>query len=205
MLIIDCEQGTPDWYAARLGIPTASEFDSIITPKTGKLAAAHDTYIDRLIDEMVRPNVERGFAGNKHTLRGKELEPEAREFYAFECDVQLRQVGLIVSDDGLMGCSPDSLVDPDGGLEIKCPDGPTHVAWVRAGGLPTEYKAQVHGSLLVTGRAWWDFLSYCPGYAPLLVRTVPDAFTAELAAHMAEFQKRYAKAREMFIPILEAA
>ena len=28
--IVDCEQGTPEWYAARLGIPTASEFKTII-------------------------------------------------------------------------------------------------------------------------------------------------------------------------------
>lgn len=198
MRIIDCEQHSPDWYAARLGVPTASEFGSIITPKKGEYAAAAQTYIDRLIDETVRPTADRSWGSNRHTDRGNELEPEARDLYAFERDLVPRQVGFILTDDGRMGCSPDSLIDPDGGLEVKCPDGPTHVRWLRAGGLPDEHKPQVHGCLIVTGRAWWDFLSYCPGYPPLLVRVEPDAFTDRLRTHLDRFLGELQGARESF-------
>jgi hypothetical protein len=181
MRIVECEQGTPEWYALRLGVPTASEFDCIITPKKGELAAAHEGYIDRLIDECVRPNVERGFCGNAHTERGNELEPEARRLYGFMRDASPKVVGFVLRDDGLAGCSPDSLVADDGGLEVKCPDGPTHVGYLRAGVLPDKYKPQVHGSLLITGRSWWDFMSYCPGHKPLIVRVKPDSYTAKLS------------------------
>ena len=207
MRIINCEQGTPEWYAVRLGIPTASEFGKIFTPKTMKLSASADGYIDRLIDEIVRPDAERGWGSNRHTERGHALEPEARELYAFmRDDARVRPVGFVLRDDGRAGCSPDSLVDDDGGLEIKSPDGPTHIGYLRAGVLPDEYKPQVHGSLVITKRAWWDFISYCPGYKPLIVRVTPDDYTKKLAECLDQFLDRLDAAKAQFIePIRSAA
>ncbi|GAB3054342.1 lambda exonuclease family protein [Stenotrophomonas tumulicola] len=199
MRILEVEQGSPEWYQARLGVPTASEFSSIITPKRGEYAAAADTYINQLIDELMRPQAGESFGGNRHTQRGKDLEPDARELYAFDRDVVPRQVGFILNDAGTLGCSPDSMIDLDGGLEIKCPDGPTHVKWVRAGIVPEEHKPQVHGSLIITGRAWWDFMSHCPGYEPLIVRVTPDDFTKKLQAHLDRFLIEYQAARAKFI------
>ena len=199
MRIVDCEQGTPEWFAARLGVPTASEFDSIITPKKAELAAAHEAYIDRLLDEMIRPDAERGFGGNVHTERGKELEPEARRLYTFMANANPQPVGFCLRDAGDAGCSPDSLVGDDGGLEIKCPDGPTHVGYLRKGVLPDAYKAQVHGSIVITGRQWWDFCSYCPGHRPFIVRTYPDAYTAKLAEYLDFFVTKLAHERQRLI------
>lgn len=198
MRILDCEQRSPEWYQARRGLPTASEFGNIITPKKGEYATAAETYINCLIDELVRPGASEGFTGNRHTLRGEALEPEARDLYAFEFEVEPQQVGFILNDEGTLGCSPDSLIGNDGGLEIKSPDGPTHVKWVRAKGIPDEHKAQVHGSLIITGRQWWDFLSYCPGYDRLLVRVTPDDYTEKLRKHLDRFLKDYAEAKSMF-------
>lgn len=198
MRIIDCEQHSPEWFAARLGIPTASEFGSIITAKRGEYAAAAETYIDRLIDECIRPDADRSWGSNRHTERGNEREPEARDLYAFDRDLVPQQVGFILNDAGTLGCSPDSLIELDGGLEIKCPDGPTHVRWLRAGGLPDDHKAQVHGSLIVTGRQWWDFLSYCPPYPQILVRVTPDAYTEKLRSHLDRFLYEYTAARAAF-------
>ncbi len=200
MQILTFEQRSPEWYAARRGVPTASEFANIITPKKGEYAAAADTYINQLIDELMRPDAGLGFTGNRHTERGEILEDDARELYAFERELVPQQVGFILNDACTLGCSPDSLIGEDGGLEIKCPDGPTHVKWVRAGGIPDEHKPQVHGSLIITGRAWWDFLSYCPGYEPLLVRVTPDGFTEKLQGHLDRFIREYHAARARFLP-----
>jgi hypothetical protein len=38
MKIHNCTQGTEEWRKLRAGIPTASEFHKIITPKTGQLS-----------------------------------------------------------------------------------------------------------------------------------------------------------------------
>ncbi|HSD16823.1 MAG TPA: YqaJ viral recombinase family protein [Thermomonas sp.] len=205
MRIIDCEQKSPEWYAARLGVPTASEFGRIITDKKCEYAAGAATYINELLDETYRPDAPRGFTGNRHTARGNNLEPEARDLYGLEFDVVPRPVGFILNDDGSLGCSPDSLIAKVGGLEVKAPDGPLHVQWLRAGGLPLEHRAQVHGSLIVTGRDWWDFLSYCPGYPRILIRVVPDDYTEKLRAHLGRFLREYAEARAEFIATLEAA
>lgn len=194
MRIIHCDQRSEEWYAVRRGIPTASEFCSIITAKRGDYATAADTYINSLIDECFRPNADRSWGSTRHTDRGNSLEPEARDLYAFERDLVPQQVGFILNDEGTLGCSPDSLIDPDGGLEVKCPDGPTHVKWLRAGGIPDEHKAQVHGSLIVTERAWWDFLSYCPPYPHILIRITPDAYTERLRGHLERFLADYSAA-----------
>jgi hypothetical protein len=129
------------------------------------------------------------------SARGVELEPDARDIYCLQMDVVAREVGFILNDAGTLGISPDSLIDPDGGLEIKCPDGPTHLRWLRDGVLPDEHKAQVHGALIVTGRAWWDFMSYCPPYRELIVRVTPDDYTAKLSACLDRFVRELAEAK----------
>ena len=204
MIVITREQRTPEWYAARRGLPTASEFGSIITPKKMEYAAAADTYIDSLIDALMRPDAagDESWTGNRHTRRGEMLEPEALGTYAFDRDVRLQPVGLILSDCRRFGVSPDALVGADGSLEAKAPDGPTFVRWLRehrrTGDVPLEHKAQVHGSLIVTGRAWCDFLAYCPGYDPLVVRVTPDSFTDRLREHLDRFHTDYVAALEAF-------
>lgn len=204
MIVITREQRTPEWYAARRGLPTASEFGSIITPKKMEYAAAADTYIDCLIDALKRPEAsgEESWTGNRHTRRGELLEPEAAGTYAFDRDVRLTAVGLVLSDCRRFGCSPDALIAPDGMLEVKAPDGATFVRWVRenrrTGDVPMEHKAQVHGSLIVTGRAWCDFLAYCPGYDPLVIRVTPDKFTDRLREHLDRFHTEYVAALAAF-------
>lgn len=199
MIILSCEQKSPEWYAARRGIPTASEFSNIITPKRMEYASAADTYINVLIDELVRPDYAESFKGNRHTERGILLEPDARESYAFTYDVAPKQVGFILSDDRKMGVSPDSVINDDGLLEIKCPDGAKHVAWIRAGVVPDEHKPQVHGALIITEREWCDFHSYCPGYPDFTIRVYQDMYTEALRKHLTRFLAELEDAKLKFI------
>lgn len=184
------EQRSPEWYETKLGIPSGTSFDSIITPAKGEYASekARKTLIARLIDELVRPDDQQGFEGNKHTERGNELEPQARAWYErFYATKPCRQVGFIFNPDLGAGISPDLLVGEDGGAEIKCPDGKTHVLYLMNGVVPDEYKAQVHGSIVVSRRKWWDFVSYCEGYPPLVVRTVRNEYTGALESYLVRF------------------
>lgn len=208
MRLLDCVQQTPEWFAARRGVPTASEFNRIIT-KTGKLSASADEYIGELIDEIVHPESADGFAGNHHTERGNELEPKARAWYRFVTGFDVREVGLVLRDDGKAGCSPDSLIyaseECQHGLEIKAPEGKKHVRWMLGGKLPDEHCQQVHGSMAVTGCARWDFLSYCPGYQPFLVTVERDDYTDAVAAALDAFVKRLASAKAELIEYLPEA
>lgn len=172
MRIIDAEQGTEEWLRARIGCPSGSGFSKLIT-SAGKPSTTRDTYVNQLIAEKVIGEIPETYS-NEWMERGKILEPEARAFYEFEREVVVEEIGFIKHDTYEFGVSPDGLVGVDGGLEIKCPAPATHVKYIRSGKLPAEYKAQVMGCMLVTNRAWWDFLSYHPSLPPFLIRVERD-------------------------------
>ncbi len=173
MKIIECEQGTPEWYAARCGIPTASEFDKLITTQS-KTSTQRTKYMYRLAGERVCGVPEESYQ-SVAMQRGKEVEEEARRFYEFTSGVEVQRVGFCLSDCGRFGASPDGLVGEDGQIEIKCPTLAVHVGYLLEGKLPTDYFQQTQGQLFVTGRKWSDFISYYPGVKPLLIRITPDA------------------------------
>jgi hypothetical protein len=80
------------------------------------------------------------------------------------------------------GASPDGLVGDEGGIEIKCPLPHTHVSYLRAGDVPSKYIPQIQGCLWITGREWWDFMSYHPAMEDLIVRVYRDeAYIKKLA------------------------
>jgi hypothetical protein len=190
-----CEQLSHEWWTLRRGIPTASCFDRILTPAKGQPSAQQDDYIAELISErseFLPPYVapSGGFTTDE-MAEGLRREPEARSWYALQTDGEVRQVGFVLSACGRFGCSPDALVGDDGVLELKNPAAKTHVRYLMRGGLPVEYRCQVHGALIVTGRKWADFMSYSPGLAPLLVRVVPDEFTDLLRAELDRFHAKY--------------
>ena len=205
MIVITYDQCTPEWYEARNGLPTASDFASLITPKKADYPVAASTYIDNLIDEIVRPeeNGAEAFSGNQHTRRGNMLEPEALASYAFDRgNLRVQRVGLVLSPCRRFGCSPDGLVGADGMLQVKAPDGKTFVKWFReyhrTGNMPDEHKPQVHGELIITGREWSDFIAHCPGYDQLVIRVRPDSFTEKLRANMERFHDDYTAALGLF-------
>jgi hypothetical protein len=84
------------------------------------------------------------------------------------------EVGLCLHDEFECGASPDGLVGDDGGLEIKCPLPHTHVSYLRAGDVTGKYIPQIQGCLWITGREWWDFMSYHPAMEDLIVRVYRD-------------------------------
>jgi len=172
MRIDQNEQGSPEWLAARLGIPSASMFAKIVTTK-GAWSTSADTYINQLVAERLTGEREEVFQSH-HMIRGTELEPDARDLYSLMTNSEVIEVGFCLHDTLAAGCSPDGLIGEDGGLEIKCPAPSTHVEYLRGGVLPSKYKQQVMGCLWITGREWWDFVSYHPTMKPLIVRVERD-------------------------------
>ena len=92
---------------------------------------------------------------------GVRLEPEARGRYEWETGNSVDEVGIIVHPKyPFISCSPDGLVGDNGGIEIKSRISlKSHLDSQRRG-LPSEHKPQVLSSLWITGREWWDFVSY---------------------------------------------
>ena len=173
MKVYNYEQGSDDWFKVRLGIPTASEFDKILTG-TGKSSTQVNAYINKLLAEVITGKPVNTFQKTEAMERGNELEQEAADYYSMLRDVDLQTIGFCTDDAGLYGCSPDRLVGDEGLLEIKCPLAHTHVEYLLSGKMDTGYIPQVQGQLLVTGRKWCDFMSYHPDMPPLIVRVERD-------------------------------
>jgi hypothetical protein len=199
MKIIQCEQGTEEWLAARRGLPTASEFEKIITP-IGKSSAQAQKYACKLAVETLMGQVydDRGrpigdISNLPAVMRGKILEPQAAADYEFETGWKTNPVGLIVTDDGRIGASPDRLIatgtdlDLRGAVEFKCPYPHTHMEYVVAG-FGKDYEVQVQGQMFVADLDFVDRVSYLPGAPSKRVRTYRDeAWMTLLRTELAKF------------------
>lgn len=188
MIEITCEQGTPEWFEARCGIPTASNFKKLVS-STGRPSTQQKGYMmDLLAEKMMGEKTHT--EPNEWMLRGIELEAEAADLYAFTTGAELKEVGFLLDSSQSFGCSPDRLVG-DGGLEIKCPKPSTHVSYLLANKVPADYYPQVQGCMLVTGAKWWDFMSYCPGMKPLIIRCERDeAYLETLCEELSKFHTK---------------
>lgn len=191
----DFEQGSLQWLRARAGIPTASEFDQLLTPKfeirTGEMPK---TYLSKKLAEawsgMPLVSEQNSFAMEQGVI----LEESAIPWYELEFGEQVRRVGFITTDDGRIGCSPDGLIS-DGGIEIKCPQSHTHIGYLLAGDVPKDYLCQVHGSLFVAGAPFWKFVSYNRRLPPLVLTVFRDD----------DIQKRIAEALAGFLERFDAS
>lgn len=165
------EQQSEEWFALRLGKMTASEAQTISANGAGL-----KTYIYKVVVGKITGKSQNSFAGNRHTERGNELEPDARISYELVRGVSVETVGFIEESEYL-GCSPDGLVEDNGGLEIKCPDDIKYFKLMIGEEKPDEaYIWQCHMSMLLTGRKWWDLLFYNPNFENrmLIFRIEPD-------------------------------
>lgn len=172
MISHDVLQGTSAWLALRAGIPTASCFDRILTPR-GKPSTQATKYMHRLIAERImrRPVTEHV---SYWMGRGQASEAEAVAYYEGVRELDTIPVGFLTSDDGRIGASPDRLVGERGLLEIKVPAEHTHVGYLLTEAVDAEYYPQIQGQLWIAERDWIDVLSYHPEMPPALVRVGRD-------------------------------
>lgn len=182
----DLIQGSEQWFAARLGIPTASMFATVMASgRGGGESKTRATYMAKLAGEIITGEPAESFS-NSHTERGNAQEAEARNLYAFTRDVEPQLVGFI--RNGKKGASPDSLIDADGGLEIKCRLPHIQIETLFADKVPSENLAQCQGVLWVAEREWIDYVSYSPRM-PLFVKRVhrDEDYIARLSEHVDMF------------------
>jgi putative phage-type endonuclease len=171
------EQGTPEWHQERCGKVTASRFADVLAfLKSGAPAQARLKYMREIAFEILS-GVPKQSVSAAALKWGKEIEGYAREAYEL-------QTGNIITTSGFLthpkktfvGCSPDGFVEEDGGVEIKCPHDETVHVQTLIEGMPEDHIAQVQGNMLVTGRQWWDFISFDPRQAEpyrIFIQRVP--------------------------------
>jgi putative phage-type endonuclease len=156
------EQGTPEWFAARLGKVTASRIKDVVAKtKTGP-SASRKNYAAELMLERVTGQRKESFS-NEAMRHGVETEPLARLAYSLSIGVDVEEVGFIDHPTVLRsGASPDGLVGERGMVELKCGNTATHCAWAIAGKVPEEHALQMQWQMACANRDWCDFVSYDP-------------------------------------------
>ena len=152
MIIETFPQLSDEWFAARCGLPSASNFKKILTT-TGNKSKQSIAYMRQLAGERIIEKKEESFQ-NAAMRRGIELEPEARNFYEFRNDIEVQEIGMCYKNKRrLYSCSPDGLVEESGCIEIKCPSLAVHIGYLSDNKLPSDYFQQVQGQLFKIGRA----------------------------------------------------
>lgn len=171
------EQGTEEWLAMRCGLITASEMKLIITPSKLQFAKNDKcrAHVYELAAQRITQYVEPMYISDD-MLRGTTDEIEARSLYG-KLYAPVEEVGFITNDSTghVMGYSPDGLVGDDGLIEIKSRRQKFQIQTIVSGGAPDEYMLQIQTGLLVSGRKWCDFISYCGGLHLFCHRVYPDA------------------------------
>lgn len=169
------EQYSDEWWEARAGRLTASNAQAIQACGKGL-----ETYVYKILAEKYSKNHES--YTNEAMQRGTELEPLARMTYEIETNNKVKEVGMIIVGDHV-SASPDGLIGKDGGLEIKCLNKEKHFKILLNGikEVDAQYIWQVHMSLLVSGRKWWDLAFYHPDFDQSLIifRIKPDDIKRE--------------------------
>jgi hypothetical protein len=192
----EMEQGSPEWFAARCGIVTASVVGKLITPSTLKVADNETSrgLTTQLTAERITGFVDPTFA-SADMERGNWDEPIARDLYAKHY-APVEQVGFMVrEEDGWrLGYSPDGLVGDDGLIEVKSRRSKQQLDTILTKTVPIANRAQIQAGLLVSGRKFVDYVSYCAGM-PLYVQrvTADQAWQDAIVAAAELFEKKTAE------------
>ncbi len=189
IIVKDFLQGSPEWMAACAGSVGASTIDKIITA-SGLRSKQREDFMYQLAGERITGKKEGSFQ-TQAMQDGIDREPAARMLFEMMYGVEVEQVGIVYKDKWkLCHCSPDGLIAATKGLEIKNPAIKTHVKYLLAGGLPTDYFSQIQMSLYVTERDLWYFMSNYEGLKPLIVECHRDeAYIKKLEAELNAFNE----------------
>lgn len=159
----DAPQGSPRWLTARAGVITASRFrECRAKGRDGKMSDTARHYAFQLaIERISGVPLDEGYS-TWQMKRGQEMEFDARICHMAEIGVDVKEVGIVLSDDGKFGASADGWIGRDGGAEYKCLVGPAELEAIYIDLDSTKYEEQVQGNLWLSEREWWDFCVYCP-------------------------------------------
>ena len=192
MIILECEQGSEEWHAVRLGKVSASRVADIVAKTKTGYSTSRANYAAELVAERLTGSRSDKFVSAEMAW-GTEQEPAARALYEMIVKADVVQVGLVLHPSIENACaSPDGLVGDDGLVEIKCPLTATHIATLLGGTIPGRYQTQMQWQMACTGRAWCDFVSFdprMPGDMQIFIERLErdDEHIAELTREVTAF------------------
>jgi len=191
----DLEQGTDEWFAIRLGVPTASNFRIMMaTGRDDEESKTRARLMRVLAGEILTGAPAEGKIITAAMERGKEMEADARAYYERTHFVDVRQVGFIrrrLPSGHWAGCSPDGMIGERRALEIKTMAPDLMIERLERGaGLPPEHRAQVHGTMWVADLEEVDLLLFYRGMPvnPIFTIRRDETFIREITRAVETFE-----------------
>lgn len=205
--VVDAEQRSPAWFAARLGCITASRACDIVAAiKSGEAAARRDYRTQLVVERLTNQIQEDGYV-SADMQRGTDLEPQAFAAYEMQTGRMAAGVGFLRHTTLMAGASPDGVIGNfEGLIELKCPKSATHLKYIRGGGVPSDYLPQLTHQLWISGAEYVDFVSYDPRFPlsmQLFIVRLPradapiDAYAQKALAFLAEVETELAAVATM--------
>lgn len=203
-------QGSPEWFALRLGKVTASRVADVIAKTKTGWGASRSNYMSQLICERLTEAVAPSYV-SADMQWGTDHEADARAAYEFRTDATVDLIPFVDHPAiAMTGASPDGLVGSDGMVEFKCPTTATHIETLLSQSIPGKYVTQMQWQMACRPeRQWCDYVSFdprMPEHMSVFIKRVPrDAalittleqqvaeFLAELDAKLADLTGIYGK------------
>jgi hypothetical protein len=201
MLVINCEQGSPEWHQARAGVITASMFSEVRKrlasgKNKGDFSQKAKEYAFRLAVERISGEL---LSEDKFDTwemkRGRELEPFARLNHEAAKGILVEQTGIVLTEDRKFGASVDGLIDDDGCSEYKCFISPSSLMPILLEADTSDIDDQIQGGLWITGRQYCDFVLYCPALknigrdTTIITRKRDEEYIATMEKELLEFDR----------------
>lgn len=198
MIFHSVEPRSREWRELRLGIPTSSNFSRIVTP-AGKPSTQAPVFLNQLLAEYIlQAPIDEAEFQSQWMERGQELEDEAKRAAEFMLDIETSLGGFFTDDRGLIGCSPDRLIDPDGILEIKAPSPQVMIHYLLGGPLEEKYRPQLQGMLWLTEREYVKIIAYHPQFPHRVIHVGrEEKYIAVLSAGVQAFVDNMVQRREL--------
>ena len=186
----DIEQNSAAWEEARCGLVTASGFADVLAQgRGGGPSKTRQTYLYKLAGERITGKPAEQYR-NGFMDRGHDVEDQARAWYEMVTDSEVERVAFVRCDARRVGCSPDGLIGADAGFEAKSVAPHLLIPILESGEFPSEHKAQVQGSMWITGRQYWHCVAFFPGMPTFHVKAERDEnYIATLAVAVKEFNE----------------
>lgn len=194
MKIINVTQRSSAWFQCHVGCVSASYMEAVFDfTQKGAAGSKRKTYLRQKLAELVTGIAVQDNCVSYEMQQGIDREPDGIAAYEREEQCIVEPIGFALHDTvPRFGCSPDGLVGEGGGLELKCPKASTHLQYILDGVIPEQYILQIDSALSVTGRAWWDFATFCPEVPkPLQIMVIrrerDEKAIAEIERRVTEF------------------
>jgi len=197
--VVECEQRSDEWKAARAGRLTASvAHEMLAAPRKGaeESVQRRDLIIRLALERITGRSLDDGFT-SRDMDRGIEQEPRALDAFMVRSDRLVQTCGFLAHNTLPIGASLDGyLGEFEEIVSFKCPKPAIHYGYLADGKLPKKYEPQyLHEMLMVPSAQVYHFVTFDGSFSgevePLQIFHVrldrADAAIADYEAKMLAF------------------